>query len=67
MPRKGFTWLIIFIGMGVTVWATCFLMGLKENFGISDNLNQMAMVGAIIVFAAGMVATGRISKWWDNK
>jgi len=67
MPHKLSSWLIIIIGMGVTVWGTGFLMGLRDNYGLPDIYYYLGVTAALIFFIAGMVTTGRLTKWWENR
>ena len=67
MPHKLSSWLIIIVGMGVTVWGTGFLLAVKDNYGLSDFYYQIGVTAAFIFFIAGTVVTGRLTKWWDNR
>ena len=67
MPHKPSSWLIIIVGMGITVYVTGFLMGLRESVPLNDTYSQLRLVAALVFFVAGTVATGRITKWWEKK
>ncbi len=67
MPHKMSSWLIIIVGMGITVYVMGFLIGLKESLSLNDTYSQLSLVAALVFFVAGTVVTGRITKWWDNR
>jgi hypothetical protein len=67
MPHKPFSWIITILGIGLTVYGTIFLLGLKETFSLDDTAAQIGLVAALVLFIAGTVITGRLTKWWDNK
>jgi len=67
MPHKLSSWLIIIVGMGITVYVMGFLIGLKESLSLNDTYSQLSLVAALVFFVAGTVATGRITKWWENR
>lgn len=67
MPHKPFSWLITIAGIGLTVYGTIFLMGLKERYSLDDTSAQIGLVAALVLFIVGTVVTGRLTKWWDKK
>jgi hypothetical protein len=67
MPHKMSSWLIIIVGMGITVYVMGFLIGLKESLSLNDTYSQLSLVAALVFFVVGTVATGRLTKWWDKK
>ena len=67
MPHKPFSWFITIAGIGLTVYGTIFLMGLKERYSLDDTYSQISLVAALALFIAGTVVTGRLTKWWDKK
>jgi len=67
MPHKMGSWLIIIVGMGITVYVMGFLIGLKESLSLNDTYSQLSLVAALVFFVAGTVVTGRITKWWEKK
>jgi hypothetical protein len=67
MPHKLSSWLIIIVGMGITVYVMGFLIGLKESLSLNDTYSQLSLVAALVFFVAGTVVTGRITKWWDKR
>jgi hypothetical protein len=67
MPHKMSSWLIIIVGMGITVYVMGFLIGLKESLSLNDTYSQLSLVAALVFFVVGTVVTGRLTKWWDKK
>ena len=67
MPHKMSSWLIIIVGMGITVYVMGFLIGLKESLSLNDTYYQLSLVAALVFFVAGTVVTGRITKWWEKR
>lgn len=67
MPHKLGSWLVIIVGMGITVYGMGFIVGLKERLSLNDTYYQLSLVAAFIFFVAGTIATGRFARWWENK
>ncbi len=67
MPHKPFSWIITIAGIGLTVYGTIFLMGMKERYSLDDTLYSVSLIAALVLFIAGTVITGRLTKWWDNR